>query len=245
MVWKYGNRVREGTGTTGTGTLTLNGPSSGYQSFFDQIGNANEVDYLAIVGGEWEFGRGTVVSTIGLSRDTVYESSNADALVNFSAAPTVFGIERKEVVMYGKLNGAHVTATDFAVGPATELAVDFGTEVYDTEALVNLGGNADRISIPGEWDNLYVRGGCNVNFNAGAGQDVSIKVIRYNSAGSAQNTWQQTFTTVGSVTDAVGGFPFPATQVASGDYFRCLVEHHTAGTTLNVDAELWVEAAGV
>ena len=78
------DRVQETSTTTGTGTFTLAGAVSGFQSF-SVIGNANTT-YYAIVGGtEWEVGLGTyTLSGTTLSRDTVLESSNGGSLVNFS-----------------------------------------------------------------------------------------------------------------------------------------------------------------
>jgi hypothetical protein len=79
------DRVQESTTTTGTGTITLGGAVSGFQSF-SVIGNGNTT-YYAIVGGtEWEVGIGTYTSSgTTLSRTTVLESSNSGSLVNFSA----------------------------------------------------------------------------------------------------------------------------------------------------------------
>lgn len=79
------DRVQETTVTTGTGTITLAGAVSGFQSF-SAIGNANTT-YYAIVGGtEWEVGIGTYTSSgTTLSRDTILASSNGGSAVNFSA----------------------------------------------------------------------------------------------------------------------------------------------------------------
>lgn len=81
------DRVKETTAVTGTGTATLLGSATGFNSF-SQIGNANSTFY-AIVGqgtNEWEVGIGTYTSSgTTLSRTTVLASSNANALVNFSA----------------------------------------------------------------------------------------------------------------------------------------------------------------
>lgn len=79
------DRVKETTTSTGTGTITLAGAVAGFQSF-SVVGNANTC-YYAIVGTtEWEVGIGTyTASGTTLSRDSVLESSNAGALVNFSA----------------------------------------------------------------------------------------------------------------------------------------------------------------
>ena len=87
MALVLADRIKETTTTTGTGTVTLLGASSGFQSFA-VVGNANTT-YYAIVGQtttEWEVGLGTyTASGTTLSRTTVYASSNANALVTFSA----------------------------------------------------------------------------------------------------------------------------------------------------------------
>jgi hypothetical protein len=81
------DRVKEQTTTTGTGTVTLGGALSGFDTFAS-VGNGNTT-YYAIVhqtADEWEVGLGTYTAAgTLLSRDTVLESSNADAAVVFSA----------------------------------------------------------------------------------------------------------------------------------------------------------------
>jgi hypothetical protein len=81
------DRVLETTATTGTGTLTLAGAVTGYQSFA-AIGNANTCMY-AIEDrntGAWEVGIGTYTSSgTTLSRTTILASSNAGSAVSFAA----------------------------------------------------------------------------------------------------------------------------------------------------------------
>lgn len=80
------DRVQETTTTTGTGTLTLAGAVTGFQTFSSAIGNGNTTWYAIFSNGgtEWEVGLGTVAAGT-LARTTVTESSNAGALVTFSA----------------------------------------------------------------------------------------------------------------------------------------------------------------
>jgi hypothetical protein len=79
------DRVRETSTTIGTGTITLAGAVSGFQSF-SNIGNGNTTYYTIAGGTEWEVGLGTYTSSGNtLSRDTVLSSSNSNSLVNFSA----------------------------------------------------------------------------------------------------------------------------------------------------------------
>jgi hypothetical protein len=87
MALVLADRVRETTTVTGTGTATLLGAVSGYQSFA-AVGNANTTYYVIAnqSASEWEVGIGTyTASGTTLSRDTVLSSSNSGSLVNFSA----------------------------------------------------------------------------------------------------------------------------------------------------------------
>jgi len=93
MALVLADRVQETTTTTGTGSVTLLGAVTGYQSFA-VIGNTNTTYYtIADQGGaNWEVGIGTY-STTGptLARTTVLASSNSGSLVSFTAGiKTVF-----------------------------------------------------------------------------------------------------------------------------------------------------------
>jgi hypothetical protein len=90
MALVLADRVQETTNTTGTGTLTLAGAVSGYQSFA-VIGNANTTYYTISSGTDWEVGTGTYTSVgTTLSRDTVYSSSAAGAKITVAAGAIVF-----------------------------------------------------------------------------------------------------------------------------------------------------------
>lgn len=87
MAFVVKDRVKETTTTTGTGTVTLLGAATGFQSF-SAIGNANTTYYCIAgqTGSEWEVGIGTYTSSgTTLSRDTVLASSNSGNKVSFSA----------------------------------------------------------------------------------------------------------------------------------------------------------------
>jgi hypothetical protein len=81
------DRVKETTSTTGTGSVTLAGASTGFQTFNSAIGVGNTT-YYCIAGqgtSEWEVGVGTLSASTTLARTTVLASSNAGSLVTFSA----------------------------------------------------------------------------------------------------------------------------------------------------------------
>ena len=85
MALVLADRVQETTATTGTGTVTLAGAVTGYQTFA-AVGNGNSTYYTIAGGAEWEVGIGTYTSSgTTLSRTTVLSSSNSGSLVNFSA----------------------------------------------------------------------------------------------------------------------------------------------------------------
>ena len=80
------DRVRQTSTTAGTGTITLSGSVTGFQDF-SVIGTGNTTYYTIAdqSGANWEVGLGTYTSPNQLSRDTVYESSNGNALVDFTS----------------------------------------------------------------------------------------------------------------------------------------------------------------
>lgn len=88
MAFRYADRVRETSTSTGTGTFSLAGAVSGFQTFLSGIGASNTC-YYAIshrTASEWEVGYGTLdlVGTT-LTRTTVLASSNLGSAVTFSA----------------------------------------------------------------------------------------------------------------------------------------------------------------
>lgn len=86
MALVIADRVRETSTTTGTGTLTLGGAVTGYQTFSSGVGNGNTCYYAITLGSDWEVGLGTYTSAgATLSRDTILASSNANSAVNFGA----------------------------------------------------------------------------------------------------------------------------------------------------------------
>ena len=85
------DRVQETTTTTGTGTITLAGAVSGYQSFA-VVGNTNTTFYCIVSGTAWEVGIGTY-STTGptLARTTVLSNSlGTTAAISLTGTSTVF-----------------------------------------------------------------------------------------------------------------------------------------------------------
>ena len=93
MAFKLNDRVKESSSTTGTGTFTLGGAVSGFESFSACIGGDNTTYYCIFETGtnNFEVGLGTLNGAAStLARTYVISSSNSDAKVNFAGATEVF-----------------------------------------------------------------------------------------------------------------------------------------------------------
>ena len=92
MALVLNDRVKETTASTGTGTVTLAGAVSGFETFAVGIGNSNTTYYCIVLNTEFEVGLGTLSSDSStLARTTILSSSNSDSAVDFSSGTkTVF-----------------------------------------------------------------------------------------------------------------------------------------------------------
>lgn len=84
--------TKEMASSSGLADFTLVGAVAGYAAFqsIPGIVVGDSVPYAARNGAEWEMGTATYNGASALARTTVLRSSNGNAKVNFSAAPTVF-----------------------------------------------------------------------------------------------------------------------------------------------------------
>ena len=82
------DRVKETTITTGTGTLTLAGAFSGFESFAE-VGDGNTTYYSCTDGTDFEVGIGTYTATgTTLSRDVIFESTSTKITSDVNGAVT-------------------------------------------------------------------------------------------------------------------------------------------------------------
>jgi hypothetical protein len=117
------DRVLESSTSTGTGSFTLTGAQTGYQSF-TAIGNGNTT-YYTIQGknpdgtltGEWEVGEGTWSTGNTLARDTVFSNSlGTTAKVPFSAGDKdVFVTYPSDKALLGTTSAVASTGTGSVV----------------------------------------------------------------------------------------------------------------------------------
>jgi len=168
------DRVKETTTTTGTGSFSLAGAVTGYDSF-GQIGTGNTTYYAVYLdgGSEWEVGIGTYTAPSTLSRDTILASSNSGSVVTFSAGQKTIwcdypagkavyldasGSISEPIVNISGLSGAISTVDTIAFDTtyATTLtAGQIGWNGNDTLGLGMIGGNV--IQHIGEDTFFYVK----------------------------------------------------------------------------------------
>lgn len=138
MAINHKNRVQMSvTGTPGTGTITLNAASSGYQSFSAAYGANATVDVLITDGTAWEVARSCTYTHSGttLSRGTLEASSTGSAISLTSAAvvsqiPTAQWGNWLESAMQGLIPGGRLTLTSGA--PVTTTDQTAKTTIYYT-----------------------------------------------------------------------------------------------------------------
>ena len=121
------DRVKETTTTTGTGTYTLAGAVSGFESF-NEVGDGNTTFYSCTDGTDFEIGIGTyTASGTTLARTTILQSSNSDAAVNWtSGTRTIFCTLPAEKIIHGdNLQSEGATFFDPA-GEAVALSIALG-----------------------------------------------------------------------------------------------------------------------
>lgn len=118
MAFVVFDRVQETTTSVGTGTVSLAGAVTGYQSFA-VVGNGNQTYYTIAdqSGSNWEVGVGTYyLANTSLARTTVLASSNANAAVTFGAGTkSVFVTYPAERAIYADPDSI-TTITNFASG---------------------------------------------------------------------------------------------------------------------------------
>ena len=120
MALVVADRVQETTATTGTGTITLAGAVSGFQSFAT-IGDGNTTYYCVTSGTAWEVGIGTyTASGTTLARTTILASSAAGAAITLAGTSNVFCVYPASKAVYEDENG-NVAITVNSTGDALRI----------------------------------------------------------------------------------------------------------------------------
>ena len=233
------DRVKETTATTGTGTLTLAGALTGFQSFSSALSDGDTTYYAIFESstGEWEVGLGTFTSSgTTLARTTVLASSNSGSAVNLTAGSAeVFITEPAGKSAYFDASG------DLVLNQDPTSALQAATKQYvDTIAAAGLHYHAPvRVQTTANLSATYNNGSSGVGAtltNSGTQAAISIDNVTLSSADrvlvseqtNAAHNGVYTVTNVGSAstnwvltraTDADSYGPSDPDALGEGDAF--------------------------
>jgi hypothetical protein len=210
------DRVQETSTTTGTGTFTLAGAVSGFQSF-SVIGNANTTYYTIVGGAEWEVGLGTYTSSgTTLSRDTVLASSaGGTTKVTFSAGTkNVFVTYPADKAIYDDAAGNVIalgTPASATLTNATGLPISTGVSGLGTNVATALG------TAVGSAGSVVVNGGVLGTPSSGTLTNCTFPTLNQNTTGSAATlTTGRTIAITGDLAYTSGSFNGSANVTGTG-----------------------------
>jgi hypothetical protein len=155
MALTLGDRVRELTQTTGTGSITLGGAVSGFVPFSSVLSNADTTFYAMIGSNQWEVGVGTYVSSSNtIQRTTVLASSTGGAVIDFtSGTKNVILTQPAERSVY--VDGTNVVAANSATIPNSLLA---NSTITINGVTIALGGSSTAVPLPNPLSNWTLAG---------------------------------------------------------------------------------------
>ena len=86
MAFTISDRIKETTTTTGTGTYTLAGAVTGFETFTANLSNGDTTYYCCTDNSDFEVGLGTFTSSgTTLARTTIFTSSNCNNAVSWGS----------------------------------------------------------------------------------------------------------------------------------------------------------------
>jgi len=146
MALVLADRVKENSTTTGTGTYTLAGAVTGFESFAS-IGDGNTTYYACTLGADFEVGIGTyTASGTTLARTTILQSSNSDNAVDWGAGTKIlFCTQPAEKAVFRDASG-NVSVNGTITGTGTSVFTNL-----DISGNVDVDGTleADAITLNG------------------------------------------------------------------------------------------------
>jgi hypothetical protein len=156
MALVINDRVKETTTTTGTGTVSLAGAVTGFETFAAGIGNSNTVYYCIAHQdqAEFEVGLGTLDGdSSDLARTTIISSSNSDSAVDFSSGTKdVFCTIPASKLIFEDANNDVTIGRNLTVTGDLTISGDDLTLTTNTSgaALISDGTNFNPVAISGD-----------------------------------------------------------------------------------------------
>ena len=142
MALVIADRVRETTTTTGTGTITLGGAVTNFETFTANLSNSDTTYYSIVdnTNGAFEVGLGTfTASGTTLARTTIIASSNSNSAVNFgSGTKDVFITIPASKMIVKDTNGNVSIDGDVTIADGSN---DFDVASHDGTNGLKLGGD--------------------------------------------------------------------------------------------------------
>lgn len=227
MAFAVFDRVRETSTVAGTGSATLAGAVTGYQSFGSVLSTGDTTYYcIASQGGsEWEVGIGTFTAPSTLARTTIISSSNAGSVVSFSAG-------NKDVFITQP-----ASKTFFNTGGTITGAITVGGLVQSTSGGFKFPDNTIQTTA------------------ATSGASYTVGELYFGNTAPATGTWLETGkyyskATYSSLATAVGNFPDFGQPLLSGNATiraPIVTTFNTTAGTFNqscvaTDGSVWVAA---
>src|SRR5210317_705134 len=191
MALVISDRVKETTTTTGTGTLTLGGAVTGFETFTANLSDGDTTYYACTDNTDFEVGLGTfTASGTTLARTTILASSNSGSAVDWGAgtrtvfctlpaAKTVF-LDGSNVANISNLklaSGATVTAildedglsSDSATSLATQQSIKAYVDAQVTAQDLDFQGDSGgALSIDLDSETLDIAGGTGIDTSGSA-----------------------------------------------------------------------------
>jgi len=141
MALVVADRVQETTTTIGTGTITLAGAVSGFQSFFNAgLSNGDTTYYCITSGTAWEVGLGTFsTGPNAIARTTILASSASGAAITLAGTSNVFCVYPASKSVYEDASG-NIAGYPFTAGTINSTTI--GASSASTGAFTTLSASS-------------------------------------------------------------------------------------------------------